>query len=272
MRKALILGLALVFVLGMSVGASAWWQGQDWHIETGEYFGNVPYELQFSEGAEIIQRGDDDTAIINQDGLNRAHIGQGIDYQFNPPQTRASSNNMAIIDQDGFLNEGEVNQRGTENSADIEQYGDFNYAGIGQNGHDMTADIYQNAVDSFVRASQFGGEGSVADITQFGDTNRIRTRQNGDFHDVTVVQEEGSFWNYTNVEQIGYGQTADVYQSGEQNANLVEQAGGGNWAKVSQIGEFNEARVDQDGFGLNALIDQDGNGNYGEINQTGGGY
>jgi len=265
--KLMVMALALVFVFGMTSTVAAFPEDVGAYIDTSEYFGNVPYEKGLN--AEIVQLGNNDLADIFQSGENFAHIGQGIDQSLGGV-TGDSEDNEAFIEQTGLWGEAEVNQRGELNEANISQSGDENYAGIGQNGDDMVADIAQNAVDSFVRVSQFGGAGSMADITQYGDTNRIRTRQDGYEHSVYVTQEEGSYWNYARVDQTGSYQQADVSQAGEKNSALVEQAGWGNVASVDQQGELNEAIVDQnEASGFSASIMQDGDNNHGTITQTG---
>ncbi|MFN2341537.1 MAG: hypothetical protein ABR547_09750 [Halanaerobium sp.] len=272
-RKLLVMALVLAFVFGAvnMVVANSHTTGP-WYVNTGNYFGNVPYNLGLN--AEILQQGNNDFATIDQDGVNFAHIGQGVDYQFAPPATGPSSGNAAMIDQTGWYGEAEVNQRGSDNLADIKQHkGSNNYAGVGQNGDLMVADIKQMmATDSFVRASQFGGEGSEVSIMQFGDLNRIRTTQQGDYHYGRVMQKNNSYFNYASLDQRGSDQTAYIYQKGEENGALVEQAGSDNWAKVDQDGDHNAATVDQNNaFGLSALIDQNGNDNTAAITQTGGG-
>ena len=272
-KRILVMALVLTFVFGVvnMVAADDHTNGP-WYTDTSNYYGNVPY---FNVNAEILQLGNNDSATINQDGENYAHIGQGIDFQFDPARTNPSSDNTALIDQTGEMNEGEINQRGTDNMAKVFQTGtsqnsgDRNYAGVGQNGDDMHAFIYQDANDSFVRASQYGGEGSEAYVMQKGDLNRIRTTQQGNDHLVAVFQAEGSFFNYAKVDQQGDDQSAFVYQGGDKNGALVEQAGSDNWAAVKQHGDHNEARVDQNNAtGLSALAVQLGNGNDANITQT----
>lgn len=273
-RKILVMALVLAFVFGVvNLAAADDHTSGPWYTDTSEYYGNVPY---FNVNAEILQLGNNDSATINQDGENYAHIGQGIDFQFETPRTNPpSSDNEALIDQTGEMNEGEINQRGSDNMAKVFQVGtsqnsgDRNYAGVGQNGDDMTAFVYQDANDSFVRASQYGGEGSEAYVMQKGDLNRIRTTQQGNDHLALVVQAEESFFNYTKLEQQGDDQTAFIYQGGDKNGALVEQAGSDNWAAVKQHGDRNESVTDQNNAtGLSALTVQLGNDNDASITQT----
>ncbi|MEC9490290.1 MAG: hypothetical protein UMU04_05025 [Halanaerobiales bacterium] len=272
-RKFLVMVLVLAFVFGaVNMVAADDHTSGPWYTDTSEYYGNVPY---FNVNAEILQLGNDDSATINQNGENYAHIGQGIDFQFDPARTGASSDNEALINQTGEMNEGEINQRGNDNSATVMQdgysqnSGDRNYAGVGQNGDDMYAFVYQDANDSFVRSSQYGGEGSSVFVMQKGDLNRIRTTQQGDDHFAAVFQAAGSYFNYAKLDQEGNDQTAFIYQGGDKNGALVEQAGSDNWAAVKQHGDHNEARVDQNNAtGLSALAVQFGNGNDANITQT----
>lgn len=264
MRKALILGLALVFVMGMTtmVAANNHLDGP-WYVDTSVYTG-----LGLEVNAEILQLGDEDLAEIEQHGYNHAFIGQG--YEFTLGDYGDSFQNEAFVKQDGQLNEAVVGQRGELNFADINQVGNDNYAGVGQDGDLMTANINQDANDSFVRASQFGGEGSEVLVDQFGHLNRVRTRQDGDDHFAQVYQAEVSDWNYANIEQSGVDQNAFIKQAGMDNGAYINQQGSWNFAKVDQDGNYNEAIIDQDAYDLSGLITQKGNGNTGQITQTGG--
>ena len=265
MRKALILGLALVFVMGMTamVGANNHLDGP-WYVDTSEYTG-----LGLEVNAEILQLGNDDLAEINQQGNHQAFIGQG--YEFTLGAYGDSFQSEAFIDQMGHDNEAVIGQRGEMNFADIDQSGIENYAGVGQDGDLMTADINQHAYDSFVRASQFGGEDSEVIVNQFGHLNRVRTRQEGDNHFAEVYQAEESDWNYANIEQAGNDQDAFINQAGMHNGAYINQQGAWNRAGVDQDGDYNEATINQDAYGLSGLITQEGNSNVGTINQTGGG-
>ena len=258
LSRLLILAFAVVLVFGISSNVSAFPDfDAGWYVDTGEYFGHVPYEDDLN--AEIVQLGDENVADLEQVGENFAHIGQGIDERLGGEEG-FSLNNDAFILQTGYLGEAEINQRGEANEALVWQIGDStsNYAGIGQNGDYMFADVFQEGDDNFIRSSQFGGEGSDAYILQFGDLNRSRTIQQGNDHDVEIHQgyygefpyddpevRESADFNYTVVEQRGESHYAFVSQFGDQNATLIEQSGSDRSAETHQAGDLNEALVDQ---------------------------
>ena len=267
MRKALILGLALVFVLGMTTMVGAHTNGP-WYVDTSPYF-----NLELDYNAEIMQLGNNDTAAIDQDGDHHAFIGQGIEITLPGEPVGASENSEAFVDQMGDNNMAVVGQRGMNNFSNIEQWREDNYAGVGQDGDDMIANIHQKATDSFVRVSQFGGAGSEADITQYGDLNRIRTRQQGNDHFVDVYQGWGTYFNYATVEQKGDGHDAYVTQGGgerlaNRNGVLIDQDGEDNYASATQFGTLNAAVIEQDAIGLSAVTFQDGDNNDANINQS----
>jgi len=275
-NKLLVLSILLLFIFGISSTGVAFDNlDVDKSLETSDYIGNVPYEEGVN--AEIIQLGNNDEAEIIQEGFNYAHVGQGIDESLGGVLGFSQYNEADII-QDGYLNEGEVNQRGENNKSLVWQIegSQFNYAGIGQHGDNMFADLFQVGDHNFARSSQFGGEGSWAYVIQFGDYNYNRTIQKGYNHDVEVHQgdyfgDETSDYNYSFVDQSGESQDAYVWQLGAENATNIEQDGSFNYAKTYQDGELNEALIDQNADGMSALITQIGDNNTGSITQTGGG-
>ncbi len=268
-KKLFVLGLALVFVLGISgITFAGGHLGGPWYVDTGEYF-DLPWVVDLN--AEILQYGENNAAEIDQINHGFAHIGQGIDNHLGAQSH--SVGNIAAIDQDNEVekapNQAEINQQGDYNKALIDQQGLGNYAGVGQNGMNMFADLRQDAIDSFIRVSQFGGSGSVAEVVQYGNLNRARASQDGDEHDVNIFQGEESYFNYAKVEQSGNDQEATIKQFGAENGAFVDQAGAYNWASVTQDGEMNEAEVYQDGTEFTALIDQEGDSNSALITQSG---
>ena len=67
------------------------------------------------------------------------------------------------------------------------------------------------------------------------------------------------------------GNTAIVYQIGQDNYAQITQVGRGNSASISQIGNNNNATISQNGTGNQAVVNQTGNNQALSLSQTGNG-
>ena len=192
----------------------------------GDFYGE---DSTAGEIAQIIQLGNNNEGIIDQDGLNNeAYIVQG-SFLSNygllaDVDENMASNNVASVMQDGNTNLAGVVQWGSNNEVDLEQYGNENEARIGQFGNNNMVKGVNETNDGLVFANskpakQFNGATFTG--LQIGDDNKIGLRQGKD--DSAIVNQNGD------------SNEALVYQFGGQpNTTTIDQDGNGNFSEVIQ--------------------------------------
>ncbi|NCP12792.1 MAG: hypothetical protein GW858_01340 [Sphingomonadales bacterium] len=178
--------------------------------------------------AEVLQQGGDlNTAIIFQEGGNKASVGDG-----NP----ANSN-------------GGIVQTGSSNNAEIYQ-GDFTPLAGRANGTRATTTQTGNENDSIV----------IQNVTNPGvggtDAQRVDVVQTGNENGSSVVQTG-----------LRDGQRVNVLQSGNENLSRIEQSDladsaprGGNIIDVKQFNDQNDSFVDQKASTATARVTQTSSG------------
>ena len=167
MKKLLVMGLALAFVLTMGVSVLA----NPAYIDSHEYWTN---DIRHLAVAEIDQNmnftADSSNATIYQWGKNYAGIGQyGTDL-------------TAVITQDAIESYVRISQGwdGIGNEAYVDQFGDTNRVRIRQRGEDNLINVNQNE-DTYL---------NYARIYQQGSDNEINVEQfNGDRNNTLVIQD-----------------------------------------------------------------------------------
>ncbi len=177
----------------------------------------------------------------------------------NAAVTTTGSNNNATIDQVGS-NGATATQTGDYNLVDVDQTGD-NTASISQAsinggtaGKGNQAGVMQNGSgnETLINQDRSGGQQSkvsLATSEQTGDNNLATINQTGNYQgsnksSVTQHGITGGLGNTAEVNQMGYGNTWDIKQAGDQNyalqqANSVVHSGTTN--KIEQDGLSNEA-------------------------------
>lgn len=184
--------------------------------------------------------------------------------------SQAGTSNRATVTQreavwepgDGFPGNGNPGGRPFEGSgetlaesyAHIEQAGSENVVELIQEGAHV-AEIYQN------------GNGNEAMITQTGNSGlEFSPPGNGNPNPPPMKSGFSGAASVADVIQMGTGHFLDLYQHGENQAD-VYQFGQGNHAEIYQHGEMNQTLLEQFGTGNQAVIQQTGTGNQVQVRQ-----
>jgi hypothetical protein len=254
---------------------------------------DIPYK---SGRADIIQLGNDNTAIVSQENdldniENEARITQTGSYNY-AEQTQGilwdktakyqlaeiiqtGSGNYASQKQESGLktnrNEAYILQMQDNARAVQYQMGEYNYAEIKQW-------AYVNPKYGDENSQSQIGDGNKAMAHTYGGENVGTQIQTGD-DNWTYIKEAGSYNNYY-VEQTGNGNAAfeethgnttakynelSIIQEGDDNQGYISVKGEHNTAKIYQEGNGNIAGTSQSDFG----IMQEGANNYAESVQYG---
>ncbi len=232
--------------------------------------------------ATIVQRTNNNDATIIQNDFslrNEASISQigGTGSKAKVEQRYTSYDNKAVVSQTASNNQATVNQtsNSSNNLADVSQSGESNQATIGQSntsqynkayvvqpGYYNEATVKQNYNSSFNYASiKQSGQDAQAYIEQETNSsnNQARVEQNGYDNWTKVTQSNSASGNTAQVKQdllttAGYGNIAEVSQSGTNHKAYVTQNFSMNTAKIRQ--------ENTEGAGNNyAQLDQWGNKN-----------
>lgn len=221
----------------------------------------------FTAGLAFAQNND---ANVTQTGnTNEAQIDQvvSIGATVNLSQTEnGSGSSFADIDQTGGANFVNLEQIGN-NSATIDQDGKHTVAGFSSapgTGLDYPA-IQENT----------GGDQNVLNITQRNNFSQVRVDQIGSGNSIDVYQG-GGISNVARLNQLGDSNIMDVSLDGSINRVEIQQLGvGGHTANVDIVGEANNmtstgsSYIYQDGQGHTSDVMITGDANYYNIYQTG---
>ncbi len=245
MKRMLVVALAMVFVLGMSIGVCA--EGNSAGVEQiGQGLEVTIEQAGVANNTNIYQEGSDEEenygrlAFVKQFGLeNVANISQ------------SASNFRAIVDQNGNRNYLDLSQA-TGSNAVINQSGNDNTAVMSQFGPsywhqdpDLKGDILtQNGNNnSFYGLALFesnwvGLNQSESISNQIGNGNIIRLQQNGMSN--SFIYQNGSY-NEANVFQgdqdggyLNSSSLSDIYQYGNNNTANTDQRGTNQEAYIYQ--------------------------------------
>ncbi|MCB9058509.1 MAG: hypothetical protein H6627_08075 [Calditrichae bacterium] len=220
------------------------------------------YASQSKDGSDTKMR----TWQTGNDNSAKANIYGNGKYRWSPgDEANYPAENYVLIDQDGNDNSADVNilgddsqitagpryhssnkvnlkQNGTENDADINVSGALNYADVDQLGNENTVGLSQSGLSNSVKILQQNGDyntvnlaqsgGGVADITQDGNTNKVKGL------DTDTDPEIASFSGAGAID----GLDLSVLQQGD--ANTLKLNANGE-VTVSQIGNNNNAIVSQ---------------------------
>lgn len=228
-------------------------------------------------GYTVVQQGDFNENFGTQVGVdNTAYVQQGA----NTPQEAEA--NLAIVDQDGFGNDAEVQQRYDNNESSILQRNDV-ATGIGNRSYqEQIADPNMSA-------------GHVAIGTQYGDANAlVQMQQGGPLGTGAGNYAEANQGDATDAatnafaQQLQQGDLNEAYasQKGSDNTIFQEQAGSQNLAEATQAdnptsgsnlyaeqyqeGTINVARTKQNGANNESYQEQYGFSNLSTVDQRGG--
>lgn len=213
-----------------------------------------------NNGANVTQTGNTNEAQIDQVVSNGATV--------NLSQTEnGSGSSFADIDQTGGANLVNLDQIGN-NSATIDQEGKHTVAGFNSNfnnGTDQTPALQENT----------GGDQNVLNITQRNNFSQVRVDQIGSGNSIDVYQG-GGISNVARLNQLGDSNIMDVSLDGSINRVEIQQLGvGGHTANVDIVGEANNmtstgsSYIYQDGQGHTSDVMITGDANYYNIYQTG---
>ncbi|HEX3073961.1 MAG TPA: hypothetical protein VHP30_10145, partial [Ignavibacteriales bacterium] len=255
----------------------------------------IPYK---SGRADIIQLGNDNTAIVSQENdldniENEARITQTGSGNY------AEQTQGTLWDKTAKYQLAEIIQTGSGNYASQKQESglktDRNEAYIAQMQDNARAVQYQMGEYNYAEIKQWAyvepkygdensqsqiGDGNKAMAHTYGGENIGTQIQTGD-DNWTYIKEAGSYNNFY-VEQTGNGNSAfeqtldngisfynelSIVQDGDGNQGYISAKGEHNAAKIYQEGSGNIAGTSQSDFG----ILQQGNNNHAEINQYGNG-
>jgi hypothetical protein len=256
MRKLFAL-LTVVFFAGFMMA-----QNTDTTSQTG--YNNLAKTTQTGNNhAQVIQDGSLQNATVTQNGANTGGV-----YQL-----ENGYKNKATLSQDGYGNEGYINQGMTQG-----YWSDYQAVGANYNNANMT----QTGNSNFGSIEQYGGSnntnGNTAHLTQNGSGNTSYEYQGW------AYSGWGETWTTSHLQN--YNSTINVTQINNNNTGNVWQYGGDNdHATISQDGNSNLAQVAQ-GFiytdyaytfttpvyntvNNNATITQTGDYNNGKVMQLG---
>lgn len=158
--------------------------------------------------------------------------------QTNPNAGASSGSNYSNIAQAGVGSDATVQQQGTANASFISQTG--------------TSATSRNSVDVLQWGNvqpSISGQENYSDITQNGDGNDFRVRQQGDFNAVL-----GSSTGSLNTALVQQG--ADGAQQAENNEAIVTQSGRENDAEVQQRFDNSQAVITQTNNALTGVGNQ----------------
>ncbi len=260
--------------------------------------GAVQSASGLENAAEVLQSGSDNRSQTKQEGDynsavtrqgqnnlassgNKAGIRQGTGQQ--------AENNVALVDQDGDLNDASIQQTYDNSEAWTVQNGSGNQSMVNQDaGPEDTAGHY-------AYTNQQGNDNQNA-IMQSGNgqSNWAWTYQDGDNNLSKQVQDQGDFVgsgfvNYAmvdqGVDQVGLISdiktdlegvdsrinTSPLVANTTNSVALQKQTGGDLDAETHQFGNANHSEQYQSGYGNDAymLQNSDGTGNYGRQDQIG---
>lgn len=228
-----------------------------------------------SNRAIVLQRGDQNTSTIDQEGTNnQSYVEQGANFT---PPTGASST----------INQGKNDDASANNKARVAQHGGVgSQTTINQDGGANEATVHQDDTDSDIYITQAGNENkslvhqlpfyasqnNYAEINQTGDENSSWAIQDGNDNDLYATQSGSN--NKADQEQLGDGNYASVTQSSSGNKARQRQTGDSNSATAVQHattgpGVDNYVEQNQVGNGNIAFSDQDGDGGYARQDQIG---
>ncbi len=251
------------------------------------------------QGGGSQQIGDDNTSVINQEGINNIAINEA-----------TGNNNFQWITQNPLADQatGFFTTIGSNNSDSLTQVSGAAYSGAAQKSDGGNITVYQDGastsligqgthVDSLGLPFNDGPDtqGASASVTQIGDGHVSNIIQFGDYTIADVTQTGGGAdgGNETQIIQGGQGDLATVSQAGtgdfsnilqtgvsdtaystqaagtDTEGSAIQQTGNFDLASVNQTGQQEDSQVYQNGDSNNAQVEQSGYGNLSIITQNG---
>lgn len=242
---------------------------------TGHNTATVNQNGKIGGQSDITQKGDHNTATLNQSDDGSAYIGgpatDGSSYPAGAKPISVSSinqggnGNSADVTQatatNAATNNSAVDQSGDGNSATVKQYDDAQYSSVSQSSAGNTASVTQGlnngADNSWHNAStlvQSGGGSNAATVTQTGTDGVSSVYQTGSNGAANVTQggsfatsyvgQSGDTDNATVTQHDGGSMlTSSVDQQAANNTAVVDQSGSNSQSYVTQLGATNAARV-----------------------------
>lgn len=224
-----------------------------------QYGNNERAEVkQNTDGARtiVLQRGDSNTATVNQDGAHglSANVEQNGSRNSATITQNVGLGPFADLRQTGSDNTATITEMGVDSArATLYQTGSYNRASIDLPANSSQAWISQDGIGNLARISE-QGTSNYAAIEQIGNFNLADIDVTGSYVDARITQH-GNF-NRGYITSFGAGNSAD-----QADTAAIRQGGHDNLARITQAATFNTrltAAISQNfanpGFGNVATI------------------